>query len=577
MISELSLPPDAQGEEQLKTTAPDNSANDSEKRDSTQNEVALAGHRREYVTGVKRWLILGPVTLTYFTYFLDQAVLSTATPAITSEFNSLVDVGWYGGAYQLGGSVFQPLTGKIFRHFSIKVGSAICGAAHSSTMFIVGRAVAGVGSAGISNGALTIISAILPPRAQANAMGVNMGLGQLGLALGPIVGGLFTQYVSWRWCFYINLPIGGVVGILLLLLRIPEPEPKPPVRQVLSTAIKALDLPGFMIIAPGTIMFLLGLQFGGNQYAWNSSVVIGLLVGGIAALALFLVWEYRQGDGAMIPFAMLRHRIIWSSAGNMFFLIASVLVADFYLAIYFQAIHDDSPLMSGVHMLPTTLGIVLFTMISGGGIEALGYYLPWVVAGATMSTIGYGLLSLLSPTTTTGKWIGFQVFYGVGGGLMAAGAFIAVQNLVPAPQIPTAMSIVLFSQNMGGAISLVAANAIFSNVLRSELQQRFAEIGLSADDIINVGVRSIRELVSGNRLVAVLQAYSNSVDRVMYLGIAVSIAAFAFGWGLGFKDIRKEKELTAMKSDRLSHYARPCISSVAYYSNTSTSIIPRKA
>ena len=112
-------------------------------------------------------------------------------------------------------------------------------------------------------------------------------------------------------------------------------------------------------------MFLLGLQFGGNQYAWDSSVVIGLLVGAAATFVAFLFWEHRQGDEAMVPFSMLTHRIVWSAAGNMFFMLSSILVADFYIAIYFQAVHDDSPLMSGVHMLPTTLGIVLFTMVSG--------------------------------------------------------------------------------------------------------------------------------------------------------------------------------------------------------------------
>lgn len=288
-------------------------------------------------------------------------------------------------------------------------------------MFVVGRAIAGAGSSGISNGALTIISAVLPPRAQARFLGVNMGLGQLGLALGPVVGGLFTEHVSWRWCFYINLPIGGVVAILLLLFRIPEPEPKPPARQVLATAVKSLDLPGFMLISPAAVMFLLGLQYGGNQFAWDSPVVIGLLAGAAATFGLFLFWERRQGDDAMVPFAMLTHRIIWSAAGNMFFLMASVLVADFYLAIYFQAVHDDSPLMSGVHMLPTTLGIVLFTIISGTMIEKLGYYLPWVVAGGAVSAVGYGVLSLLSPTTPVANWIGYQIVYGVGNGCMAAG------------------------------------------------------------------------------------------------------------------------------------------------------------
>ncbi|RMZ82141.1 hypothetical protein DV738_g1888, partial [Chaetothyriales sp. CBS 135597] len=513
----------------------------------------------EYPSRLARVMILGPVTLTYFLFFLDLAVVSTATPAITSQFHSLVDVGWYGGAYQLGSSALQPLTGKLFEHFSIKwtylsffflfmLGSALCGAAQSSTMFIVGRAIAGTGSSGLSNGSLTIISAVLPPRAQAQFMGVNMGLGQLGLALGPIIGGLFTEYVSWRWCFYINLPVGAVVSVLLFIFRIPEPKTKQPARQVLSTAIKSLDLPGFALICPAAIMFLLGLQYGGNQYAWNSSVVIGLLVGAGVTFAIFLFWEYRQGDGAMVPYAMLKNRIIWSATANMFFVLGSILVADFYLAIYFQAIHNDSPLLSGVHMLPTTIGIVLFTIISGGLIAVLGYYLPWVVTGASISAIGYGLLSLLGPSTSTARWIGYQVFYGAGSGCMTAGAYIAVQNLVPAPQIPVAMGIVIFAQNMGGAVFLVAANAIFSNTLRKQLQQRIAEIGIDPDVIVNIGARSVRDLVSGDRLAAVLQAYAKSVDAVMYLGIAASVCAFAFAWGLGFKDIRVERKLQALRS-----------------------------
>lgn len=165
--------------------------------------------------------------------------------------------------------------------------------------------------------------------------------------------------------FYINLPIGAVVGILLISLRVPEVKPKPPVRQVLGQAVSKMDLIGLALLWPAAIMFFLALQWGGNRYTWDSSTVIGLFVGAAATFAVFIGWEYRRGDHALLPFSMLRVRVIYSASATMFFFMGVMFIQHYYLPIYFQAVQNDTPLISGVHILPTIISQIIFAMLSG--------------------------------------------------------------------------------------------------------------------------------------------------------------------------------------------------------------------
>ena len=238
--------------------------------------------------------------------------------------------------------------------------------ATSSHFLIVGRAIAGLGASGIINGALIIIASCVPLEARAVKFGMVIGIAQFGIVLGPLIGGALTQYTTWRWCFYINLPVGGLVGALLVLTKIPDrTEVKLRSTSLLKT-LGELDLPGFAIFAPAVTMFLLALEWGGTTYAWNSSIVIGLFCGAGVTFILFLIWEHRLGDEAMIPLPMVRQTVIWSSCAVMFFFFSSLLMLSFYLPIYFQTIRNVSPTLSGVYILPGILSQIIFAGVSGG-------------------------------------------------------------------------------------------------------------------------------------------------------------------------------------------------------------------
>ncbi|CAK7201392.1 hypothetical protein SEUCBS139899_004096 [Sporothrix eucalyptigena] len=551
------------------------------KTDDAPNKDALArattrdsNAEPQYVTGIKLWLIVLALSLALFVTMLDMSIVATAIPRITNQFHSLNDVGWYGAAYQLACAPMQPMSGKIYTYFTTKwtfliyfgvfeLGSLICGVAQSSVMLIIGRAVAGLGAAGLQNGSLTILAGLAPLARRAFLTGIILGVAQLGIVAGPLLGGVFTELASWRWCFYVNLPIGAVVATLIVLIHIPEQtakmqwrgQPKATVqRQLRLILLHRIDIGGFFLFAGATIQLLLALQWGGTvAHPWNSSVIIGLFVGAGVTGLIWGYWNYRMsnwlgsddipnhgGEAALVPTPIIRQRAVWASSLTTLTLMGAILTHAYFIAIYFQAVRDATPVMSGVDILPNIISQLIAAVSSSMVISKLGYYLPWAVGGMAISSIGTGLLSTLSPTTPAGHWIGFQILAGAGRGMVFQSPFLAIQHAVNPKQVSVAVGLLSFGQNFGGAVLLTVANSVFDNALKSQLISNAPEV--NPETVIAAGATAFRNVVPASSVPGVILSYANSVDRVFYMAVSLSVVSFFCTFGLGWKDIRQTKK-----------------------------------
>ncbi|KAH8703595.1 major facilitator superfamily domain-containing protein [Talaromyces proteolyticus] len=533
------------------TTEPaDFMSNKEDAEDATAITVTRTQSEPQYISGFRLYALLGSLTLVFFLVMIDMSIVATAIPSITSRFHSLEDVGWYGSSYQLACASLQPLAGKLYSNFRSKwtflvffgifeLGSLLCGVATSSKMLIIARAIAGIGGSGLINGGLTIISASIPLHKRPKYFGILMGLSQMGIVCGPLLGGAFTTYVSWRWCFYINLPVGAVAAVFLLFIQPPETV-KPRTLPVLEIIRTKLDLIGFALFAPASIQFFLALDYGGNQYAWNSSVVIGLFCGSGATLIVFLVWEYFEGDNAMLPFSMIKLRPVWTSCLVMLFYFGCVQVSSYYIPIYFQTVRQKSALLSGVYTLPNIIAQLFTAVTSGVIIGRVGYYLPFIVASCMLWAVSGGLMSTFSLTTSTGRWIGYQILMGFARGLGMQVPMIAVQNALPPNMVPVSMALISFCQTFGGAVWLTFGETILSTTLRQNLQKYAPDVDAAA--VIDAGASGVDQAVHGNAamLMEVLVAYSKSINAIFYLVAGTSCAMMVVSCFMGWKDIRKK-------------------------------------
>ncbi|KAI9643370.1 hypothetical protein NHQ30_007989 [Ciborinia camelliae] len=429
---------------------------------------------REYVKFSGVVLISILLCLATFCVAVDNTIISTAVPRIAHDFHSIEDVGWYAAIYPLTSCAFQPSYGKIYTLFSTKlvflaallifeIGSVVCATAPNSHVFILGRALAGLGSAGIQAGTTLILAECVPLRQRPTWNSIVGSTFALGSVAGPLLGGAFSESTTWRWCFYINLPIGGAVMIFIAFFYDGSRGGK---RAFESTGFRSqiarFDLAGTFTFISATICLLIAISWGGTTYAWNNARIIVLLTLAGVLFCSFVGVEYWRKDSAIIPLRLLRRRsivaAIWFGLclGGVFF------VNVFYIPLWFQIVDGVSVVKSAILFIPFMISVVGGFMFAGFGTAAIGYYTPFVYAGSILMSIGTGLLMTVRPQhTSRAKWVGFQILCGAGIGLGEEQGLYMVQTTLHENDVATGLGIIFFAQTFGGALFVSVAQAVF--------------------------------------------------------------------------------------------------------------------
>ncbi|OQD93726.1 hypothetical protein PENSOL_c030G06826 [Penicillium solitum] len=478
----------------------------------------------------------------------DNSIIATAIPKITDQFHSLDDVGWYGSAYLLATASLQLIFGKFYTFFNVKwtfltaigvfeVGSLICAVANSSLTLIMGRAVAGMGSAGIFSGSLIIVAHAIPLAKRPLFNGCISSMFGISSVAGPLLGGLFTDKVSWRWCFYINLPVGAVtVFVIAIFFPAPDHHNK---KTTWAERIRKFDPMGTTLFLPAIVCLLLALQWGGTIYAWNSWRIIVLFCFFAVLIVLFSVAQYTQKENATVPRHILSRRTVWSAVFYSFCVGAAFLSSVYFLPFWFQAVKNASPVSSGIMNLPMLISMVVTSLMVGIIITYIGYYTPFMILGSILLAIGYGLMSMFHTDTSKAVWIGYQIITGAGAGSGMQQSLIGVQVVLPLADVPTGTAMVVFAQTLGGALFVSIGNNVFRNKLVEYLAKYAPKVDVAS--ILKAGATGLQSVVDKDDLPEILHAYNDALVQTFIVGAAMASISMIGALCMEWKSVKGKK------------------------------------